>query len=289
MTAIGFVGLGNIGYPIASRIAGAGLPLTVYDIAAGAERTPKGAVLASSPEELVEASEAVFLCLPSVEAGRSFISHVAGASSRPNVIVDTSTIGPSGAESLARDLAAIGIDYVDAPVSGGVARAYQGTLTSMIAGDAKALERVTPWISAYSSKVVPVGAQPGQAQAMKLVNNYASIACMLSTSEAISYGLKRGLDMSAMLDVMNAASGQSFVSSTLFPRHIANGAFDSAAPARIVAKDLALFVREAGLANTAHTIGDEALALFEQYNPADPDEDWLHIFEFIRDRAGLRR
>lgn len=289
MTAIGFVGLGNIGYPIANRIAGAGLPLHVYDIAASAERTPKGAVLAASPRELVEASEAVFLCVPSVEAGRSFISHIAGASSRPKVVVDTSTIGPSGAESLARDLAAMGIDYVDAPVSGGVARAYQGTLTSMVAGDADVLKRVTPWISTYSAKVVSVGAQPGQAQAMKLVNNYASIACMLSTSEAISYGLKRGLDMSAMLDVMNTSSGQSFVSSTLFPKHIANGAFDSAAPARIVAKDLALFVQEAGLADTAHTIGDEVLALFKQYDPADPDEDWLHIFEFVRDKAASRR
>ncbi|MCO5064608.1 MAG: NAD(P)-dependent oxidoreductase [Rhizobiaceae bacterium] len=285
MNAVGFVGLGNIGAPIANCIAKAGARLHVYDISPTPDRVPQDAISEASPRALGANTEIVFLCLPSAEAGHSFAAEVATLESRPKIVVDTSTIGPSGAASLSRALAASGIAYIDAPVSGGVARAVRADLTSMVAGDPAAVEAAAPWIRAYSSKIVNMGAKPGLAQAMKLVNNYASVACMLSTSEAISYGLRQGLGMDAMLEVMNTSSGQSFVSSVLFPKHIANGAFDSAAPARIVAKDLALFLREADLAGTSHTIGDEALSLFTGYSPENPEEDWLHIFEFIRDRG----
>jgi 3-hydroxyisobutyrate dehydrogenase-like beta-hydroxyacid dehydrogenase len=285
---IGFIGLGNIGRPIAAAMAAKGMPLVVYDVAAAAERAPEGTRVASDLRVLAAESELVFLCLPSSDAGRAVAAEFAMAEKRPTHVVDTSTVGPSGAESLASEFAAMGVTYVDAPVSGGVARARTGELTSMVACSQQALHAVRPAILGYSSKIVPVGTTAGQAQAMKLVNNYASIACMLSTSEAISYGLSRGLGMDAMLEVMNGSSGQSFVSSTLFPRHIANGKFDSAAPARIVHKDLGLFVREVHQAGTAHAIADQALALFDAYEPASPDEDWLRIFEFIRGRATPR-
>jgi 3-hydroxyisobutyrate dehydrogenase len=283
-TRLGFIGVGNIGKPIAARLAEAGYILQVYDAAGAGDRAPVGAVVAGSAAEAGRNAEIVFLCLPAFEMCEAVVEELLPALGGARLVVDTSTIGPNGAMRLAELLSAAGGSYVDAPVSGGVHRAYEGKLTSMIAGTADAVQRVRPAIAAYSSNLVSVGTRPGQAQAMKLVNNYASIVALLGTSEAISYGMSQGLEMSAMLAVMNVSSGQSFATSTHFPKHIVNGAFDSAAPGRIVGKDLKLFVSEAGKAGTSHSIGAEALATFEAYLPGHLDDDWLRIFEFIRER-----
>lgn len=283
--AIGFIGLGNIGKPIAACLATAGRSIHVYDTAGADGRAPEGAIVAASVADLASSAGIVFMCLPSFEICAAVVSQILAARRTAPVVVDTSTIGPSEAKELAGRLASSGGIYVDAPVSGGVHRAYQGQLTSMVAAARDVVDRVKPLITAYSSNVIVVGEQAGQAQAMKLVNNYASILAMLGASEAIAYGLSQGLDMASMLAVMNVSSGHSFATQTLFPKHIASGAFDSAAPARIVGKDLALFLAEARKASTAHRVGDEALALFKPFAQQHAEEDWLRIFEFMQDRG----
>ena len=285
----GFIGLGNIGQPIAAQLASKGVALKVYDAAAPAERAPAQATVAKTAAEAAHEVDMVFLCLPSFEICRSVIGEIIAAPGAAPVVVDTSTIGPSGARALAEQLARAGKSYIDAPVSGGVHRAREGKLTSMVAGEAAAIARARPAIEAYSSNVIVVGSAAGQAQAMKLVNNYASIAALLSASEAISYGLSQGLDMAAMLAVMNVSSGMSFATQTHFPKHIVNGAFDSAAPTRIVDKDLSLFAAEAEKAGTARSLAEEARAIFAGFAPGHADDDWLRVFEFIRDHRDTER
>jgi 3-hydroxyisobutyrate dehydrogenase len=122
---------------------------------------------------------------------------------------------------------------------------------------------------------------------MKLANNYTPIACMLATSEAIAYGERQGLSMGDMLEVMNDAAAESFVTRTLFPRHILTGAYDSAASAAIVSKDLALFVEEAIRTPSSVKVAERILETFRAFmEVADAREDWLRIYQFIRDADG---
>ncbi len=281
--AVGFIGLGNIGQPIARRIVEAGFTLTVYDLADLSRRAPSAARCVKSATEAA-AVDILFLCLPSVQASASVVAEVLAAASLPKTLVEVSTIGPAAARTAAAKLTAHGVMYVDAPVSGGVARAREGKLTTMVAGSEVAIEQALPALEAYCHRIYRVGGEPGQGQAMKLVNNYASIACMISTSEAIAYGTTQGLTMKTILDVINRSSGQSFVSRTLFPSHIANGAFDSGATPGIVGKDLALFVDAARAAGSMSEIGERTHEIFRRFAAsASPHDDWLRIYEFIRD------
>lgn len=279
---VGFIGLGNIGQPIARRIAEAGFAMTVYDIADLSRRAPPAARRVRSVAEAT-AVDVLFLCLPSVQASASVVDEVLAAVSLPKILVEASTIGPVAARAAAAKLAAGGVTYVDSPVSGGVARAREGKLATMIAGSEEGIEQVRPVLEAYCDRIYRVGSEPGQGQAMKLVNNYASIVCMIGTSEAIAYGTTQGLAMKTMLEVINASSGQSFVSRTLFPSHIANGAFDSGAALGIVGKDLALFVDAARAAGSMCEIGRQTQEIFRRFAATVPShDDWLRIYEFIR-------
>jgi 3-hydroxyisobutyrate dehydrogenase-like beta-hydroxyacid dehydrogenase len=283
---IGFIGLGNMGAPIAERIAGGGFDLKVFDVADAQARAPFAKEYASSAAGAGEGVDVVFLCLPAARISTAVAQEIAAlGSNRPKVVVETSTIGPSAAREAAATLQAAGIGYVDAPVSGGVARARTGELSSMAAGSEDDIATASPAMATYAAHIRHVGPNPGQGQAMKLANNYASIATMLATSEAISYGLRQGLTMEGMLAVMNAAAGESFATKVHFPKHIVNGAYDSAAAASIVWKDLSLFVQEARGASSAVPVATAVRETFGRFmEDADPAADWLRVYEFIRDR-----
>lgn len=282
---IGFIGLGNMGGPIAARIAGGGFDLKVFDVADPVQRAPLAKEYAASAAGAAEGVEIVFLCLPAARISTAVAKEIAAIrDARPKVVVETSTIGPSAAREAHAILAEAGIGYVDAPVSGGVARAHTGALSSMAAGSGAHIAEATPPMSTYAANIRHVGERPGQGQAMKLANNYASIATLIATSEAISYGLRQGLTMDGMLAVMNAAAGESFATKVHFPKHIVNGAYDSAAAASIVWKDLSLFVEEAGGGSAAVPVADAVRRTFGEFmQTADPNADWLHVYEFIRD------
>jgi 3-hydroxyisobutyrate dehydrogenase len=281
---IGFVGLGNMGAPIAARIAGGGFDLKVFDVADARGRAPFAKEYAPSAADAADGVDVVFLCLPAASISTAVAGEIAARGGNPKVVVETSTIGPSAAREAAAILQSAGIGYVDAPVSGGVARARTGELSSMAAGREDDIAIATPAMATYAANIRRVGPNPGQGQAMKLANNYASIATMLATSEAISYGLRQGLTMEGMLAVMNAAAGESFATKVNFPKHIVNGAYDSAAAASIVWKDLSLFVQEAGSTPSAVPVAAAVRETFGRFmQEADPAADWLHVYEFIRD------
>ncbi len=281
----GFVGLGNMGQPMARNVCEAGHGLLVHDIAGTADRAPKGADTAQSNGELARRSSVIALSLPSLEANRTVIAEIAEAGTRDSVVIDTCTIGPAAAAENAKTLAAAGMHYVDAPVSGLKVRAEEGTLASMVAGDAEAIARARPLIESYSRAVFVVGTEPGQGQRMKVVNNAIYIASLVTVSEALAYGETGGLDLNAMLEVINASSGQSLTTSQVFPTYMATDPLGwSGADAHIIEKDLKLFVDGATAEGTPGAVITRAFDTIKAFSGEDPKQDKAEIYHFIRDR-----
>ncbi len=280
---IGFIGLGNMGRPLAGHIARNGFDLHVFDLAGTQARAPQGAHVAGGNATLASTCDVIFLSLPTVAANREVIAQIC-ASARPgSVVVDTCTIGVQAAQENAAALDGHGIRYVDSPVSGLRSRAIEGTLASMCAGDPDAVARVLPLLECYSRVVYRVGEQPGQGQRMKVVNNALCMAHYVVVSEALAYGEAGGLDMATMLDVINASSGQNFTTSVSFPRYVLSGTFDSGADAAIIEKDLSLFMDGAAQAGTpASTLG-AAYRVIKAFRDADPTRDAMHIYGFVKD------
>ena len=280
-----FIGLGNMGQPMARNVSESGHALLVHDLAGTADRAPKGAEVAQSNSEIARRCSVIALSLPSLEANRTVIQEIIDAGIAGGVVIDTCTIGPSAAEANAAKLAAAGIHYVDAPVSGLKIRAEEGTLASMIAGTSEAIDRAQPLIESYSRTVFVVGSEPGQGQRMKVVNNAIYIASLVTVSEALSYGEKGRLDLDAMLEVINASSGRCLTTEQVFPTYMTKeppGA--TGADAHIIEKDLSIFVDGATSEGTPNSVIGRAYQTIAAFSEENPMHDKSEIYRFIRDR-----
>ena len=281
---IGFIGLGNIGKPMADNLARSGFSLIVYDIAGSRERAPEGAEAADSVGAVAAKSQVIFTCLPSIDTFNSVITEIAAATTAEDLIVSNlSTVGPSTAIAAHEKLAAAGIVYVDTPVSGAVFRARDGDLTVMFSGNDEAFSRLRPLLDAIGRNIFRVGSKPGQGQRMKLVNSYLVISAFLVTSEAFAYGEKGGLDMATMLDVINTSTGQNFVSTHMFPRYVQTGTYDSAGSGAIMRKDLSVFLDSAISEGRDSDIARAILDVIEEFDDANPQTDQMRIYPYIRD------
>ena len=160
--------------------------------------------------------------------------------------VDLSTTGAPDAEEVAAVLAARGVDYLDAPVSGGVAGARARTLTVMASGDeAVLLARVRPLLETFAATVFHVGPAPGQGQLAKLLNNLLSATALAITSEAMTFGVRAGLEPATLLEVFNASSGRNTATSRQVPEAGADPGFASGFRLELMAKDVELCLAEA--------------------------------------------
>ena len=286
MTTIGFIGLGNMGRPIAANLAAAGHRLSVHDAAGSAERAPEGAAPARSVAQVAAVADPILLSLPDGTAVRSVVDEIRESPNAvAHTIVDTSTIGLAAARSIARTLADDGFEYVDAPVSGGVSGARAATLAIMFAGSSAAWNRLAPLLEPLCRHLVYVGRRPGQGQAMKVLNNYLSATAMAATSEAVSFGLRQGLEMSAMLDVLNASSGMNTATADKFPNRVLTGTFDAGFAARLLRKDVSLYVEAAGDAGVRKGVADAVFALWDEYAADHGEEDFTRVFPFVKDRG----
>lgn len=282
---IGFIGLGNMGAPMAANVARAGVDMVVYDIAGTAERAPDGVQIGTSVADVARRSTAVLLSLPSIKAGAQVIEEIAGSGAPDGlVVINTSTVGPAAALECSDRLAEKTIAYADAPISGGAFRAQEGTLSVMYSGDAAIFKRLKPVFDAMAANVFFVGDTAGQGQRMKVLNNYLAISAFVTTSEALAYGAAGGLDMKTMLDVVNASSGQNFPSLHMFPKYVLPEDYTSGAAAAIVAKDIGLFVESAGAEGCARHVAQAALDIVQAFADDDPQADQMCIYPFVRDR-----
>lgn len=282
---IGFIGLGSMGKPMASHIAQAGFDMVVYDAAGTEERAPTGATCATSVADVARQAAAIFLSLPTVEAGDVVVDEIAGSGASGDlIVVNASTVGPEVSLAQHERLAAGGIAYVDAPISGGVVRARAGTLAIIFSGSAAAFARLEPVFQTMAERVFNVGETTGHGQRMKLLNNHLGITAFVATTEALAYGAAAGLDIESMLNVINASSGQSFASSVIYPNYFTPEDYKSGATAAIINKDLSLFVKSAEANGCAHHVARAALDVVEAFGADDPGVDRMHLYNFLRDR-----
>ncbi len=285
--ALGFIGLGQMGAPMAANIARAGFGLTVFDKAGTAARAPAGAALAVSVEDAAARADTLFLSLPDGRVSIAVAGQIAAAPERATtVVVDLSTIGPEAARAAAETLSAAGVTYIDAPVSGGQAGAAAGTITIMWAGPGAELARHRAVIAAFCKNPFHVGEAPGQGQALKLINNFLSGTAMAATSEAMLYGLSQGLDLTTMLDVVNVSTGVNSATRDKFPQRIVTGSFDAGFTTALLAKDVALYLDNAQAAGAPHDLGEVVAALWRACDKALPGSDFTRIYDFLR--AGKR-
>jgi 3-hydroxyisobutyrate dehydrogenase len=210
--SVGFIGLGNMGAPIAERLVAAGMKVHVHDLdaQAAARLAQLGAIVESSAKAVADAALTVCTCLPSIKASGSAVFGANGVSAgqRIRYYVEMSTVGPHAVRAAEARLAERRIATLDAPVSGGAAGARAGTLAIMIAGSQEVRDAVRPILAAISSRIFEIGDAPGQAQTMKLVNNLLAAANMATSFEALALGTKLGLSPSKIVEVVNASSGR---------------------------------------------------------------------------------
>jgi 3-hydroxyisobutyrate dehydrogenase len=279
---VGFVGLGNMGGPMASHIAAAGFELVGFDAAGTAERLPAGAAAAADVPELAARSDTVLLSLPDGPATLAVIDAIVAARPRRlTTVIDLSTIGPTAAVTAAATLSPIGVAYADGPVSGGTAGAKARTISLMFAGPDGVLDAHRPVFEAFAGNIFHVGSTAGQGQAMKLLNNFLSATALASTSEALAFGRAHGLELPMMLDVLNASSGRNSATVDKFPRRVLTGTYDAGFRTALMAKDLRLYLEMVDQAGTADAVGRTVSEVWQQADGALPGSDFSQIWPHI--------
>jgi 3-hydroxyisobutyrate dehydrogenase-like beta-hydroxyacid dehydrogenase len=244
----GYLGVGNMGQPMAAKLLDAGHSLTIFDISEPAMRPllERQARRAASPQELGDHSEIVFVSLPTLAAFRAAVLGPNGLihGGALKVLVNTCTVGVPFVKEVEEAMAARGVTVVDCPISGGPAGARAGTLSVMVSGAPEAIERIRPLISLWGSTLTIAGDKPGAAQVLKLTNNILFAVSLAATSEAFVMGAKGGLDPEVMVNAINAGSGRNGATQTVIPTVVLDRSFDYGAALHILMKDIDLAIAQ---------------------------------------------
>jgi 3-hydroxyisobutyrate dehydrogenase-like beta-hydroxyacid dehydrogenase len=288
---IGFIGLGNMGGPMARRLIEAGHKLVVYDTRndAVAPLVALGAQVASSPADVADRVETVMASLPSLQISEKVALGEGGVihGKRVKRLVDLSTTGSRVAAEICAELAKKDIVQIDSPVSGGVGGATKGTLAVMVSGPQADIDVVRDALAVFG-KVFVVGHKPGMAQTMKLANNFLSASAMAATAEAVAMGVKAGLDAAVMIDVINAGSGRSRASDQKFPQSILPRTFNYGFGTALMLKDVRLCAEEARELDVPNAVMRAVLDQWEITNTEfGGDSDFTAIVKMIERRAGV--
>ncbi|MDP3418063.1 3-hydroxyisobutyrate dehydrogenase [Falsiroseomonas sp.] len=270
MARIGFIGLGNMGAPMARNLVQAGHAVAVFDLSHAAMEAVPGATPAESAAAAARQTEFIFTMLPAGPQVRELLvgtGGVAAAAPADAVLVDCSTIDVATARAMSAES---GRAFLDAPVSGGVMGAEAGTLTFMVGGDAAAFAAVEPLLRAMGRAAIHCGAA-GAGQAAKACNNMMLAATMLVTCEAFVLAEKLGLSHQALFDVASQSSGQSWSLTTYcpvpgpVPGSPANRGYAPGFSASLMLKDLGLAVGAAREAGLELAVGEQALEVYRRF------------------------
>jgi len=288
---IGFIGLGNMGQPMARRLIAAGHKLIVYDTRndAVAPLVALGAQVASSPADVADRVETVMASLPSLQISEKVALGEGGViqGKRIKRFIDLSTTGATVAAKIAAVLAKKNIVQIDCPVSGGVGGATKGTLAVMVSGPKAEIDLVKDVLAVFG-KVFVIGEKPGMAQTMKLANNFLSATAMAATSEAVAMGVKAGLDPTVMIDVINAGSGRTTASDGKFPQAILPRTFNYGFATALMLKDVRLCVEQAKSLDVPNSVMSAVLDQWETTNKEfGGDSDFTAIVKMVEQRAGV--
>lgn len=245
---LGFIGLGKMGRPMTRNLLRAGFDVTIHNRSRGVvdELSREGAHPATSPAEVAAAADLVITCLPtpaSVEEVYLGERGLIGAARTGQVLVDCSTVSPALSRRLYQAARERGAGFLDAPVSGGPAGAEAATLTIMVGGDARDLDRAMPVFQALGKNIHHVGPS-GSGSVVKLVNQLLVAINMAGVAEAIVFGVKAGADPQALLDVLKTSFGGSAMLTRALPLFMERK-FEAGTPINLILKDLGL-IHEVG-------------------------------------------
>jgi 3-hydroxyisobutyrate dehydrogenase len=292
-SSVAFIGLGNMGRPMVRRLAAAGYAVRGYDISATAREglgADGGALVAPSADDAARGAEAVVLMLPtSAIVGEVVLGGVLDAMSPPALLVDMSSSEPLRTRALAEQAARRGIELVDAPVSGGVRGAREGSLTIMVGGSPAAAARCRPLFEALGRTIVHAG-PVGAGHALKALNNLLSATHLLASCEAVAIGRRFGLDPKLMVDAINVSSGRSGSTERKLPDFILSERFDSGFTLALLAKDVGIAVGLGDELGVPQALSEQTLRLWDAAARALPaDADHTEIARWVDAGEGAPR
>jgi 3-hydroxyisobutyrate dehydrogenase len=290
---IAFIGLGNMGGPMAANLVKAGHKVAGFDLVAASKdaHVKAGGVIAASVAEAVKDADAVVTMLP---AGKHVEGVYLGADGilkngkKGALLVDSSTIDVATARKVLEAAKAAGMDMIDAPVSGGTAGAAGGTLTFMVGGSDAEFERAKPLLQSMGKNIFHAGG-PGNGQVVKMCNNMILAISMIGVSEAFVLAEKLGLDHQKMFDICATATGQCWSLTSYcpvpgpVPNSPANRDYKAGFTADMMLKDLRLAQEAANAAGASTPLGAEAAQLYGLFaNSGQGDTDFSGIIKMLR-------
>lgn len=265
---IGFVGLGNMGMPMAGHLVAAGYHVAGFDASAAVMRSiAEAGVVAAAPAltAVGEDAAAIILMLPDSDVVEQVLlgDGLLASLTPRTLVVDMSSSDPARTRVLAgRAAAEHGVTLIDAPVSGGVAGAHSRKLTIMVGGPEQAFAAATPMLSAIGSRVVHAGGV-GAGHAVKALNNLMSAAHLIVSSEALIAGRRFGLDPAVMLEIINGSSGRSGSTENKWPNYVLTERYDAGFSIRLMIKDMKLALGIERATGTPATVSEAAVAAWE--------------------------
>lgn len=290
MTTVGFIGLGNMGLPMAVNLKNAGHDLHVFDTveAARQKAAAEGMRVASSAPEAVSDADVIVTMLPNGAIVLDVFAEILPAARKGALIIDSSTIDVASAKQAHEMAKQAGLLSVDAPVSGGTAGATAGTLTFMAGGSAEAFGKARPYLEIMGGKLVHCG-EGGAGQAAKICNNMLLAVSMIGACEAFALAEKLGLSAQSAFDVMSTSSGSCWSVNTycpvpgIGPKSPADNGYRPGFAAELMAKDLGLAIQAASEGGQATPMGAHALDLYKDFlENGGKGKDFSGIIEYLK-------
>jgi 3-hydroxyisobutyrate dehydrogenase len=293
MPHIGFIGLGNMGGPMAANLAKSGEPVRGFDLVAALREAAAatGVAITDNARDCVENADVVITMLPAGEHVLAVWEDIVPAAKQGALLIDCSTIDVASARAAHKLAAGRGIATLDAPVSGGVGGAKAATLTFMVGGSQHAFARGKPVLEKMGKRVVHCG-EAGNGQVAKICNNMVLGASMIAVSEAFVLGEKLGLSHQALFDVVSSSSGQCWALTSYcpvpgpVPTSPANSGYKPGFAAALMLKDLNLARAAASSVHVEAAIGTHAADIYQQFcETGSSGADFSGIVNFVRARS----
>jgi 3-hydroxyisobutyrate dehydrogenase len=294
MTSIAFIGLGNMGGPMAANLVKAGHKVIAFDLveASRAQAEADGAAIAESSVGAVKGADVVITMLPAGKHVISVWTDVVPSMAKGALIIDCSTIDVESAKAAHALAAKHGVGSVDAPVSGGTGGAKGATLTFMCGGEDKAFAAAKPVLENMGKKIVHCGGD-GAGQAVKICNNMMLAVSMIGVCEGFALAEKLGLSHQALFDVVSTSSGQSWALTSycpvpgMVPTSPANNEYKPGFAAALMVKDLTLAQDAAKAAGAATPLGKHAQEIYKAFDASGHGGvDFSGIIQHVRELAG---
>ncbi len=279
---VGMIGVGNMGHPIALNLIDAGYRIVGYEIDKSRWKPTDQLSYVEDIGSLTTQTKVILLSLPDRFAVQDIIEELLNLDlTHKLAIVDTSTIGAKASQEIGYSVRNSELEYLDSPVSGGVRGAVAGTLAVMCAGSKNLYTLVLPILTAFTANQFLIGSEPGQAQTIKVVNNFLSATALAASCEALHFGQSQGLDLKTMCDVINVSTGMNTATLDKVPNQIITNRFSAGFSNSLLLKDISLYLDGCHETGIEGVISQTVVQLWDKFVGEHPDEDATAIFNYI--------